>query len=60
MMSADPIASDDPKDDQVPAEPPAGKLTWQPPKLTFVEPKLTKEGDLEEVTGQGFFGTFVP
>jgi hypothetical protein len=37
-----------------------GKKPWQEPKLTFVEPKLTKHGALEEVTGQGFFGGFTP
>jgi hypothetical protein len=39
--------------------PSSGKQTWQEPKLAFVEPKLTKHGELENVTG-GFFGTFVP
>jgi hypothetical protein len=32
---------------------------WHEPKLTFVEPKLTKHGELTEVTGQ-FFGGFSP
>ena len=36
------------------------KKPWQEPKLTFVEPKLTKHGSLEEVTGQAFFGGFTP
>jgi hypothetical protein len=36
-----------------------GKKKWQEPKLKFVEPKLTKHGKLEEVTGQ-FFGSFTP
>ena len=36
-----------------------GKKKWQEPKLTFVKPKLTKHGKLEEVTGQ-FFGAFSP
>jgi len=36
-----------------------GKKKWQEPKLTFVKPKLTKHGKLEEVTGQ-FFGAFTP
>ncbi len=36
-----------------------GKKRWQEPKLTFVKPKLTKHGKLEEVTGQ-FFGGFTP
>ena len=29
-----------------------GKKRWQEPKLSFVKPKLTKHGKLEEVTGQ--------
>jgi hypothetical protein len=29
------------------------------PKLTFVEPKLTKHGDATKITGS-FFGTFRP
>jgi hypothetical protein len=34
---------------------------WEEPKLTFLEPKLTKHGKLEEVTGAGpFFGGFTP
>ena len=37
-----------------------GKEPWQEPKLSFVEPKLTKHGSLEEVTGEGFFGGFTP
>jgi hypothetical protein len=36
------------------------KRSWEEPKLKFVEPKLTKEGDLVQLTAQGFFGTFVP
>lgn len=35
------------------------KQPWQEPKLTFVEPKLTIHGKLEEVTA-GFFGPFSP
>lgn len=35
------------------------KKEWQEPKLSFVKPKLTKHGRLEEVTGQ-FFGGFTP
>lgn len=38
---------------------PESKKAWQEPKLTFVKPKLTKHGRLEEVTGQ-FFGGFTP
>jgi hypothetical protein len=37
----------------------AGEKEWQEPKLTFVEPKLTKQGDFVEITGQ-FFGAFSP
>jgi hypothetical protein len=46
-------------------EPPAAasaaenKQSWQEPKLTFVEPKLTDHGTVQEVTGQ-FFDTFPP
>jgi hypothetical protein len=36
-----------------------GKRKWQEPKLTFIKPKLTRHGRLEEVTGQ-FFGAFSP
>jgi hypothetical protein len=39
---------------------PVDKRPWVEPKLAFVEPKLTKHGSLEEVTGQGFFGGFTP
>jgi hypothetical protein len=35
------------------------KKRWQEPKLSFVKPKLTKHGKLEQVTGQ-FFGAFSP
>jgi hypothetical protein len=40
--------------------PSSGKKPWQEPKLAFVEPKLTKHGSLEKVTGQSFFGAFTP
>ncbi|HJW85971.1 MAG TPA: hypothetical protein VJ440_04985 [Candidatus Brocadiaceae bacterium] len=30
------------------------------PKLTFIEPKLTKHGDATKITGNGLFGTFTP
>lgn len=36
------------------------KKAFDEPKLTFVEPKLTKHGDATKITGQGFFGTFSP
>jgi hypothetical protein len=35
-----------------------GQQPWEEPKLTFLEPKLTKHGMLEDVTG--FFNTFTP
>jgi hypothetical protein len=37
-----------------------GKKRWQEPKLSFVKPKLTKHGKLEDVTGQepSFFMAF--
>ena len=34
------------------------KKRWQEPKVLFVEPKLTKHGELKELTG--FFGGFSP
>ena len=34
------------------------KKPWEEPKLDFVEPKLTKHGDLKSLTG--FFGPFSP
>ena len=34
------------------------KKPWEEPKLGFVEPKLTKHGDLKNITG--FFGPFSP
>jgi hypothetical protein len=44
--------------DATPSSPP-DKHPWQAPKLTFVEPKLTPHGTVQEVTGQSF-GTFPP
>ena len=35
------------------------RQAWVEPKLTFVEPKLTRHGPLTEVTG-AFFGGFSP
>ena len=35
------------------------KKPWDQPKLTFVEPRLSKHGELERVTGQ-FLGAFSP
>lgn len=35
------------------------KKEFTEPKLKFVEPKLTKQGDATKITGQ-FFGTFNP
>jgi hypothetical protein len=42
--------------------PASAKKKWREPKLTFVEPKLTKHGNLHELTAQltGFFGAFSP
>jgi hypothetical protein len=39
--------------------PSTGKKPWQEPKLAFVQPKLTKHGELEKVTS-GFFCPFEP
>ena len=37
------------------------KKTFTEPKLSFIQPKLTKHGDATKITKQtGFFGTFVP
>jgi hypothetical protein len=36
-----------------------GSQPWEEPKLTFIEPKLTKHGQLEEVTA-AFFAGFTP
>jgi hypothetical protein len=41
------------------SEQPAAKRQWQEPKLAFIKPKLTKHGELKEVTA-GFFGGFSP
>jgi len=38
--------------------PASARQPWQEPKLAFVEPKLTKHGKLEKVTG--FLGSFNP
>lgn len=35
------------------------KKHFAEPKLTFIEPKLTKHGDATKITGQ-FMGTFTP
>ncbi len=35
-----------------------GKRAFTKPKLTFIEPKLTKHGDATKITTAGFFGTF--
>lgn len=40
-----------------------GTNEFTEPKLTFIEPKLTKQGDATKITQQiqpGFFGTFTP
>lgn len=40
----------------------ADRKPWEAPKLAFVEPKLTKHGNLEKITGMpnSFFGGFSP
>jgi hypothetical protein len=48
------------EEQEVPLTPASGTQPWQEPKLTFIEPTLTKHGTLAEVTGQGFFGGFSP
>lgn len=35
------------------------KKAFNEPRLTFIEPKLTKHGDATKITG-AFFGTFTP
>jgi hypothetical protein len=35
------------------------KLPFVEPKLAFVQPKLVKQGKVEEITA-GFFGNFYP
>ena len=47
---------------ETPEDLPADKKPWEEPKLTFVEPKLTRHGSLEKLTGMpnGFFGGFSP
>jgi len=49
-METDPPASSD------------GRKAWEEPKVTFVEPKLTRHGKLEKITrgSNGFFGVFSP
>jgi hypothetical protein len=42
---------------------PPDKKPWEEPKVAFIEPKLTKHGDLEKITRgrkNGFFGPFSP
>jgi len=42
------------------SSPALGPQLWQEPKLTFIEPTLTKHGTLQDVTGMAFFGGFSP
>jgi hypothetical protein len=44
------------------AVPPVRKapLPWEEPRLEFVEPELVKQGDVKQLTADGFFGTFTP
>jgi hypothetical protein len=41
------------------SQPPSPKQAWVTPRLAFVEPRLTKHGELTKVTG-AFFGAFSP
>ena len=36
------------------------KKPFEEPKLIYLTPKLTKRGSVQEVTLQGFFGSFSP
>lgn len=38
---------------------PSPKQPWVTPRLAFVEPRLTKHGELTKITG-AFFGAFSP
>ena len=58
-MATDPVESHDPEQNAPPDATTQDKRPWQEPKLTFVEPKLTRHGEVQHVTA-GFFGTFVP
>jgi hypothetical protein len=43
------------------SEPLQARVPFEEPRLTFIEPRLTKHGDATRITQQnGFFGTFVP
>lgn len=47
--------------DANPSAEPTSQSTFEEPKLSFIEPKLTKQGDATKITkqqGNGFFGTF--
>ena len=40
---------------------PRDKAPWREPKLSFVEPKLTRHGKVEDITlANGFLGAFSP
>jgi hypothetical protein len=60
-MEEHPVQHTPPEQEEHGAAAPASsdKQPWQDPKLTFVEPTLTKHGSLTGVTG-GLFGTFTP
>lgn len=47
------------KDDLKDGDSSLNKKKFTEPKLEFVEPKLTKQGDATKITAQ-FFGTFYP
>jgi hypothetical protein len=59
MQEPDHRVKPGPETQGVPAEATPGRQAWEEPKLTFIEPKLTKHGQLEEVTA-AFFGGFTP
>jgi hypothetical protein len=60
----DEVSQEKPDGTGAPPASPVDKKPWEEPKLAFVEPKLTKHGNLEKVTHgrkrNGFFGEFSP
>jgi hypothetical protein len=57
-----PLTQAQPEGHDTAATPVPDKQPWQEPKLAFVEPKVTKHGALQRVTGseRPFFGGFTP
>ncbi|HEY7496231.1 MAG TPA: hypothetical protein VIH59_34650 [Candidatus Tectomicrobia bacterium] len=56
-----PSTQPQPEEHGTAAAPAPDKQPWQEPKLAFVEPRLTRHGGLQEVTGaEPFFGGFTP